>query len=589
MVSFMKQIKEDIIDYQDRFPNIPNIHKPEWAFNFWILDKLYSQDEQLIEEKIVDYKDKGIDCWVWHEDQKDLYLIQNKYFDENTSISKDYIQNDFLVRAIGALENGTYTRSPELQTIFTRYSVDSDFSVHFRLYVTNDIAITEAIRDILKSYNQDHSNYDAEAYSLKEIETKYYGEPINEKKSLSFEIETVNGGTVLNVNTKDYKLAQNIDAKYVFTPIRNLYELLKYAHEEKYPIFDTNIREYLGSTGTVNKGIATTLKDKKDRKNFFYYNNGVTMIVKKIDPVKTQGSHATLKIYNPHIVNGCQTVSTIYEVLNGYPEMEIENDFKDCYIMLKVLQISEESEEMQILNDSIVKYNNSQNAINPKTFAANASEFRRIKTEFERKGFLMCIKQSDKHTYDNKYKTITELLNKNANLIQQFGLKDMKMTKNFYIDIEKFLQVLLAFKNGALDAIRNKSKLLVPGSNQNEAVVNLIKSPDVSINDLLCLYLLYLRAEQEKKDSESGKIPIPFYLITCFAHYDCGDRIDKISSVLDNSEKINRIIILYKKVSAAYYAEWTEENSGKDYNDMIKSPINMNLLDKQVRVQKTVL
>lgn len=588
MSDFKKQIMEDISEYKERFPNIININKPEWAFNFWVLDKLYSQDEQLIEEKIVEYNDKGIDCFVWHEDQKDLYLIQNKFYDENTTISLDYIQNDFLVRAIGALENGTYNRSVELQTIFTKYSDAPDFAVHFRLYVTNDVAITDAIIGELKSYNQTHTKYDAKAYSLKDIETEYYGEPINEKKNLCFEIETVNGGTVLNVNTKDYKLAQNIDAKYIFTPIRNLYELLKHANKENYPIFDTNIREYLGATGTVNKGIATTLKDKDDRKNFFYYNNGVTMIVKKIDPVKMQNARGYLKIYNPHIVNGCQTVSTIFEVLNGYPETKIEEDFKDCYIMLKVLQITEESEEMQILNDSIVKYNNSQNAINPKTFAANASEFRRIKREFERKGFLMCIKQSDKHKFGNKYKSITELLNRNNSLIQQFGLSDMKKTKDFYIEIEKFLQVLLAYKNGALDAIRNKSKLLIPGSSQNETVLDLIKNPDVSINDLLYLYLLYLRAEQEKQKSDSGKV-IPFYFVMCFAHYECNDSIDKISYLLNDADKINRIINLYKAVTTAYYTEWTVNNQGKDYNDMIKSPVNMALLDKNVSVMKVVL
>ena len=37
-----------------RFSNIPNMMKDEWGFNFWIMDKLFSEDEELIEEKIID-------------------------------------------------------------------------------------------------------------------------------------------------------------------------------------------------------------------------------------------------------------------------------------------------------------------------------------------------------------------------------------------------------------------------------------------------------------------------------------------------------------------------------------------------------
>ena len=74
MEKFRKQIEEDIAEYTEKYASISNISKPEWAFNFWVLDKLFSEDEQLIEEKIIDYDDKGIDCYVWHEDMRDLYL-----------------------------------------------------------------------------------------------------------------------------------------------------------------------------------------------------------------------------------------------------------------------------------------------------------------------------------------------------------------------------------------------------------------------------------------------------------------------------------------------------------------------------------
>lgn len=79
-MNFRDQIISDIKDYQERFPNVQNIHRMEWAFNYWVLDKLFYEDDELIEGKIVDFRDYGIDCFEIYEDTKDVYLIQNKFF-----------------------------------------------------------------------------------------------------------------------------------------------------------------------------------------------------------------------------------------------------------------------------------------------------------------------------------------------------------------------------------------------------------------------------------------------------------------------------------------------------------------------------
>ncbi|MBR3694037.1 MAG: hypothetical protein IKL88_05880, partial [Erysipelotrichales bacterium] len=96
MSNFRKQIEEDIKEYQMNYPQISNIQKDEWAFNYWVLDKLFYEEDELIEEKIIDYHDMGIDAYEIYEDTKDIYLIQNKYYSDNTSISAEYIKNDFL-------------------------------------------------------------------------------------------------------------------------------------------------------------------------------------------------------------------------------------------------------------------------------------------------------------------------------------------------------------------------------------------------------------------------------------------------------------------------------------------------------------
>lgn len=588
MSDFLKQIREDIEDYQNKYPNMANIHKDEWAFNFWVMDKLFSEDEDLIEEKIVDYNDKGIDCYIWHEDLKDLYIIQNKFYSEDTLLTSDYVL-EFLNRPLTYLREGKYSHSQDLQTIYNKYSLDEDFSVYLQIYVTNNRCKTEKNTTQISDFNSKNKNVSACIYSLDDIEEKYYGEPLKDKKNLEFEINTLVKATILNINTEAYKMTQALDAKYVLTPVVNLFELYQKSIKNNYPIFDANIREYLGSTGPVNKRIMATLKDPKDRLNFFYYNNGITIIVDDMSSEETKNGKRSFKIYNPQIVNGAQTVSTINEVLSGLPQAIVEQDFKDTYVMLKILKIPRNDAGLVELKDNIVTYNNSQNAINQKTFVANSNEFKRIQSEFERRGLLVCIKQSDKNSYANKYKNPTPLLDLNRELLTKFGIEGKNKTKDFYIDLEKFLQVILAFCEGTQDAIQNKSKLLKVDSSQNKRVVEFIKDTNVTINSLIDLFLLYLRAEQEKSKSADGRTPIPLYLIYCFAHYECEDNPGNISNTLKTSDDVERILKLYKAAIKGYYNQWRKDNNDKDYNAMIKAPFDMKLMDSSKSMAESMM
>ena len=253
MNSFREQIEDDIKEYQENYPYITNINKPEWAFNYWVLDKLFYEDNELIEEKIIDYHDMGVDAYEIYEDTKEVYLIQNKYYSDSTSITADYVKNDFLLRAINALENGTYTKSEELQAFFTKYKNNSDFAVYLQLFVTNDNHVVEA-ENYIKQFNIAHPKYHAKIYYLNDIEERYYGEVRQVKKNITVRVDSVNKGTILNINSDSYKLENVIDARYVFTPVVSIYRLYRDSIEKGYPIFDMNIREYLGNRG-VNKNI----------------------------------------------------------------------------------------------------------------------------------------------------------------------------------------------------------------------------------------------------------------------------------------------------------------------------------------------
>lgn len=581
MTDFKKQIQEDIAEYQSKHLFIQNIQKDEWAFNFWVLDKLFSVEEDLIEDCIIDYNDKGVDCFVWHEDRHDLYLIQNKYYCEESKISIDYVFNDFLTRSIGALEKGTYTRSEELQNIYNKYHEEEDFNIHFHLYVTNKSCKYPDLIEKIKDFNAKNARkrIEVKLFSIDDIQETYHKGPTTDKKNFKYTISTINKGTTLNINNEAYNLTLAADARYVLTPVTVVYRMLKTAKEKQYSLFSENIREYLGTSGAVNKKIAETLKNPAERNNFFFYNNGITMIVEDIGTFTKTGDTGVFDVNNPQIVNGCQTVNTIFETLNSLPESRLDKDFENTFVMIKILKIPTNDEAKKELYKNIVTYNNSQNAINEKTFAAATDLFRRLQMEFEGKGFLISIKQSDKYSFKNKHKKVSTLLESSSIFLDKFGLK-LSSTTDFIIDLEKLLQIFLAFCTNPTDAIQNKSKLLKVESTQHKVILDFIKNPEVTNNDKLNLLLLYLRAEAEKKKSEDGKTPNSFYLISWFANYECMGDAKMISQKLSTSKDIDSIITKYSLLFKFYRMEWNKMNPEKDYNAMIKSPIVHNILDE---------
>ena len=585
-MDFREQILEDIREYQKDYSYNEKIHKDEWAFNYWVLDKLFNEDADLIESKIIDYHDMGVDCYEIFEESEDIYIIQNKFYTDSSILSKDYVENDFLLRPLNALRQGTYKKSQELQDAYNKYKDHQNFKIHLHLYVTNNIKV-KGVEEFVKKFNTENPKCIAKIFYLDDIREQYFGEMFKEEKHYKSVIHTKNSGTVLNVLPKEYKLDISLPAKYVFTPVVSVFKMYQGAKDKDYPIFDMNIREFLGKTG-VNKKIYDTLLNPKERSNFFYYNNGVTIICDKIGTIETQdtgmpNADAKIEIYDPQIVNGCQTVNSIYEALRNIDPLKLNEEFANTFVMLKILEIDKDSDEEKELYTNIVKYTNSQNSIDEKTFVANNDIFKRLQKDFEDRGFLLLIKQSDKNSFKQKYKVITTLKEKNSDRLAKFSLPTMKKADDVFIALDKLLQVFIAFVNGGQDAFIKKNRILQPNTSLFETATNFCKS--LTTDTLLDLYLLYKKAEIEKKASGEKRTPIPYYLIDAFAKYECQERKkDLISQELSDSAKVTKIIKLYTMVCSMY-----SKQNGTDYNNMIKREIDYKMLESVRDTCSTVL
>ena len=119
------------------------------------------------------------------------------------------------------------------------------------------------------------------------------------------------------------------------------------------PVFEDNIRDYLGPNPDVNKRIKQTIIEG-DVNAFSRLNNGIMIVASSI---KISGDRATIEDYQ--IVNGCQTSNVLIECM--YDAEKIDN----LIIPVRVIATKDEN-----IKNSITKATNSQTGIKPEQLEA---------------------------------------------------------------------------------------------------------------------------------------------------------------------------------------------------------------------------
>ena len=139
-------------------------------------------------------------------------------------------------------------------------------------------------------------------------------------------------------------------------------------------IYEKNVRQFLGNRRKINKGIAETLT--KTPEKFGLYNNGITIVVSSYSKSSNDGA---VTMYDPYIVNGCQTTRTIWQVLDsklnagGTGHNFAADDWKERVNRGGVVTKIVSSDEAEITN--ITRFTNSQNSVREQDFIALHSGF----------------------------------------------------------------------------------------------------------------------------------------------------------------------------------------------------------------------
>ncbi len=365
-----------------------NIH-PDEAFILWFLQTyLVDNKEEALASITGRSNDKALDAIYVDHKARQVNLIQGKYRvkgAEKAELASEVVRFAQLGRLVTdekdnlseVIKSADASIVEKLHGARKQYR-NKGYEINL-FYVTTGRISTSTLREAkaIVEHNSSINFISFHGNAIKKLITDYIMGAAPAVPILELEVE---GPLIMTRHDPD----NEIDS-YVFTMKgKNIGDLVNKGGSR---IFARNIRGFLGDDTAVNRSITETLKSEPH--NFWYFNNGVTIICDEAHECSTAGKKA-LRIREPYIINGQQTARTLNRFGND-----------QATLLVKVISIprSEDQKDYQkyeTLVSQIVTATNWQNKIVASDLKSNDREQIRIERELRKLGILYIRKKMSK-------------------------------------------------------------------------------------------------------------------------------------------------------------------------------------------------
>ena len=344
---FSENIKESIQGYVESAKS-----EVEKGNNFlhWVLTRVFEATGDDAADAIVDgANDLGIDAYLPVDfSENKIRLFQSKY---GTSHSLDAIAK-FKEDAKRLLEKDVAKMRPELAHLVTKIK-EKNLKVECCYVTDQKVDFEDELVDVI-DINQ----------IIERLWARIKKPAAGKKSPLKLEKMLRHENTILG--------------------IVKLRELTDFVTKNRDYVFESNIRQWMQFKTTVNKGLRETLQN--DPNKFFYYNNGITIVVNDFEEKGENG----LTLYAPQIVNGAQTSNSVLDHAKRTRNMEGS-------MTVTIIKADDEQEQ-----NNITKYRNSQNSVRGKDLVSLMDFHKSIKSQLKNCGYFYEIQAG---SFDSKNKS----------------------------------------------------------------------------------------------------------------------------------------------------------------------------------------
>ena len=377
-----EEIKQDY--YQQNFPNDGQ------RFVAWYLRNIHLRDMNETRFDITDGAgDKQIDAIVVDDDNNTVYVIQGKFIGRGNIDAeplREVLSSWMQLKDIVRLQDNC---NPRLKQKLSEVALalDDDYDIVFELITTGNL--TSSAQNDLATFQlnlAEADDFPASIHVLNEDELKTRYEMALEKENPvirhSFQLK------------EGKYLKMNIGGTEVIIAALPLSDCIKFPGIKDGTLFQKNVRQALGLSNRVNRGIKSTIF--KNGQEFFFYHNGITAICNKMKLTEDGKFEAR----GLSVVNGCQSLNTILSC------SEKVKALNDAYIMFRFYEIPQRDR-----SDKISISTNSQSAVKPRDLRSNDRRVLTLKKLYEQKyprGYLV-TKRGEEPPADRDKKFVVDL------------------------------------------------------------------------------------------------------------------------------------------------------------------------------------
>ena len=381
--------------FQQRFPNDGQ------RFVAWYLRNILFRDMNETRDDITDGgDDKQIDAIVIDDDKALVRIIQGKFTQSGTvdaeplrEVLSAWIQIKDLARLQNVANQKLQRKLADLAA-----ALDEDYEVSFELITTG--TLTEAALRDLEAFQQElaklseKENFDATIHVIDDDE-------LRQRHDYAIEADNPSLNYSLNLTGSKY-MYHEIAGTPVLIAAVPLKECIRLPGIKDGSLFQKNVRQSLGSSNIVNKGIRGTINGDKSS-DFFFFHNGITALCNKM---QLDGDALTLRGLS--VVNGCQSLNTILSCSETVKKLDT------AFILFRFYEIPQRDRA-----DKISIFTNSQSAVKARDLRSNDKRVLAIKKAFELKypsGFFITKRGQTAPPEKNKDQVV-DLSNFAKNLI----------------------------------------------------------------------------------------------------------------------------------------------------------------------------
>lgn len=544
----IKQVTEDINEYLEEQNATSTVLKGK-AFLEWVLLQVFQLREDEVEDtlSVGGKSDNGIDAIF--EENNELYIIQGKY---GTSNNVDSIHR-FINDCVRLLEYAPDTTRDEVITaahlIREYYRQEKKINC---FYVTNEQLIDWEKNQVnIALGEKKFPNVSFHIYDVEKMVERIQlnrGELPKEFKEKTFKIR--------------YQKACILDETFVgVVSLKEFSDFIRQDKESDF-IFYSNIRNYLNST-TINKGIKETIENEP--KNFWFYNNGITVVCDSWVDHKQE-----LKVKVPQIVNGCQTAKSIYSAYKKVSNQSAEEILNDGYILVRFIKMKSSmgDSEKKEFRDNVTRYTNSQNAVKGLDFYALDQFQRDLKYRLENLSYYYEIQRGAYATEKNRKGKKRQFV---GNEEYNYLLNDFNSQKKFVLPAKEVIQAFTAGIKLMPNVAYGRANELTPMGKRWEDIMN-EETKGLSTEVFLFPYLIWMYAKnslgfnRKADEHESYKKHGAFLLVASYFQV-----LVKVNNKLSNKEVSEPDKVDIRYIKNVFKNEKLNKYLLKISNDAIKT------------------